>query len=589
MKSDELGWSDEQMPEHRVLLNAYLLTVLLCGLAFPLALASAAPSPCYMLVVTVAALFGGRGPGIFAVFLSSAIVGTVFPQLELHVIHAHSIYLQLGAFAIAAMIITEVIAGKQRLAARWMQAHTVRSAFADSCPEAFFTLGSDLRIESVNPAITKMFGYTSNEIIGKPASVLLPEFGQAHAEESTARRKDGQVFTVETSYGHLDQRSTIFLRDITDRKRAQRELEDSKEDMRLILESVPGLLYSRLPNGRIEYANHRASEYFGMTQEEIYEGTWADALHPDEKSAVLDEIARNFAKGEPYKMEYRRRRHDGAYRWFQTSVQPLKNLKGEVVRWYGVLTDVDDLRKAEEALRLTQMKLSQAMQVAVLSELSASVVHEISEPLTAIVANGEACRRWLLVNPPSVTDVRYAVERIVRDGEDMRKIIGTLRDLFRRAPVQKTSLNLDQVIREVLALARARIESDQVIVNVHIPGDLPPVLGDRIQLQQVLMNLVLNALESMHTVTLDRMRLVIRVKQKGDLAVTEIEDRGIGVEKCDKIFDPFFTTKAGGMGMGLSICRSIIEAHEGHLWCEPGAVLGTVFSFTLPLFKEGEE
>jgi PAS domain S-box-containing protein len=178
-----------------------------------------------------------------------------------------------------------------------------------------------------------------------------------------------------------------------------------------MLDTLPGLLYSRLPSGEVEYANQRASEYLGMTREEINAGAWADALHPEEKQAVVDELTRNFAKGRPYTMEYRRRRHDGVYRWFQTSVQPLRNQKGEVVRWYGALTDVDDLRRAEESLRLTQEKLSHAMQIAVLSEFAASVVHEISQPLTAMVADGEACRLWLSLNSPNVADNSRAADR----------------------------------------------------------------------------------------------------------------------------------------------------------------------------------
>jgi len=288
-------------------------------------------------------------------------------------------------------------------------------------------------------------------------------------------------------------------------------------------------------------------------------------------------------------MEYRRRRHDGVYRWFQTSAQPFKNQKGEVIRWYGVLTDVDDLRRAEESLRLTQEKLSHAMQIGVLSEFAASVVHEISQPLTAMVADGEACRVWLSLNSPNVADSKAAIARIVGDGEEVRKIIGTLRNLFRRAPIQKVAVNLHQVVKEVITLARNRAHNQQVVIDSQIPSDLPAVMADRIQLQQVLMNLLLNAMDSMQTVSLDRKRVVIRARLDGDLVVTQIEDRGSGVDDRERIFEPFFTTKSRGMGMGLSICRSIIEAHEGQLWCEPGVVWGTVFFFTLHPSQEGAD
>src|ERR1700761_7177757 len=333
-----------------------------------------------------------------------------------------------------------------------MQTNAERHAFADSCPDGYLMMNADLKIEFANQVVTKMFGYGVDEVIGKTASLLLPEFDHSRstAGEFTARRKDGEVFTVEIRCGQTASTTTLFIRDITERKKAQRELENSKENMRLILETVPGLLYSRLPSGEVEYANQRASEYLGMTREELSAGTWVDSLHPDEKQSVLDEIARNFAKGEPYTMEYRRRRHDGVYRWFQTSVQPLKNQQGEVIRWYGVLTDVDDLRKTEESLRLTQEKLSHAMQIGALSEFAASVVHEISQPLTAMVADGEACRAWLSLNLPNVADSRAAIARIVREGEEIRKIIGTLRNLFRNAPAEKVAVNLSQVVNEVI-------------------------------------------------------------------------------------------------------------------------------------------
>ncbi len=258
-----------------------------------------------------------------------------------------------------------------------MQTNAVRHAFADSCPDGFLMMDTDLKIEFANQVVTKMFGYAVDEVIGKTVSLLLPEFGpsKSTAGEFAARRKNGEIFTVETRCGQTANTITFFIRDITERKKAQRALEDSRENMRLILETVPGLLYSRLPSGEVEYVNQRASEYHGMTQEELSAGTWVDALHPDDKQSVLDKIARNFARGEPYTMEYRRKRHDGVYRWFQTSVQPLKNQQGEVIRWYGILTDVDDLRRTEESLRLTQEKLSHAMEVGALSEFAASVVH----------------------------------------------------------------------------------------------------------------------------------------------------------------------------------------------------------------------
>lgn len=579
------------MLKPRLTRNVYFLTILMCGLALPLAWKLESPPSFYILVTAVSALLGGRRPAVFALILSSVIVAIMFSQPGLRIPASGSTYSQLVAFTAASTLLTEVIVRKRCLAAHWMQTNAERHAFSDSCPDSLLTMNADLKIEFANQLVTKMFGYAVDEIIGKTASFLLPDFDHSRstAGEFIAQRKDGEVFTVETRCGQTASTITLFIRDITERKRAQIELENSRENMRLTLDTIPSLLYSRLPTGEVEYANQRASEYLGMTQEELYAGAWVDALHPNEKQAVVDEIKRNFAKGEPYTMEYRRRRHDGVYRWFQTSVQPLKNQQGEVIRWYGVLTDVDDLRRAEESLRLTQEKLSHAMQIGALSEFAASVVHEISQPLTAMVADGEACRVWLSLKSPNVTDSRAAIARIVRDGEEVRKIIGTLRNLFRKAPAEKVAINLREVVNEVITLANNRARSQQVVVDAQMPGNLPAVMADRIQLQQVLMNLLLNAMDSMQTVSLERKRVVIRATRRGDMVVTEIEDRGSGIEDRETIFEPFFTTKRRGMGMGLSICRSIIEAHEGQLWCEPGLFWGTIFSFTLPLSQEGAD
>ena len=246
-------------------------------------------------------------------------------------------------------------------------------------------------------------------------------------------------------------------------------------------------------------------------------------------------------------------------------------------------------RRSEESLRQTQTKLSQAMQVATLSEFSASVIHEISQPLSAMVANGQTCVRWLSTNPPNVENAQAAAERVVRDGKDAGGVIQGLRALFRRSPPKKVLVDLRPIVNEVVSLIRGRAESEKIAVEVQLPRDLPGVIGDRLQLQQVLMNLVLNAVDSMRTIT-DRTKvLVISMREQDGMVLTEVRDQGIGIADFEKVFDAFFTTKEDGMGMGLSICKSIIEAHKGRLWGSPGPVSGTVFSFSLPRATEGKQ
>jgi C4-dicarboxylate-specific signal transduction histidine kinase len=246
-------------------------------------------------------------------------------------------------------------------------------------------------------------------------------------------------------------------------------------------------------------------------------------------------------------------------------------------------------RRAEESLRQTQVKLSQATQIATLSEFSASVIHEISQPLSAMVANGQTCVRWLALDPPNLADAKAAAERIVRDGKDAGGIIKGLRALFRRSPMQKEPVDLRQLVNEVVSLIRGRAEREKITVEVQLPKDLPRVVGDRIQLQQVLMNLVLNAMESMHIVTDRPKTLAIHSVEQDGMVLTEIRDQGVGIADFNKAFDTFFTTKENGMGMGLSICKSIVTAHEGRLWGSPGPGAGTVFSFTIPRAREEAE
>jgi C4-dicarboxylate-specific signal transduction histidine kinase len=242
--------------------------------------------------------------------------------------------------------------------------------------------------------------------------------------------------------------------------------------------------------------------------------------------------------------------------------------------------------RSEESLRQTQAKLAQATQIATISEFSASVIHEISQPLSAMVANGQTCVRWLSVDPPNLANAKAAAERIVRDGRDAADIIKGLRALFRRSSPQKALVDLRQIVDEVVSLMRRKAETEKIVVDLQLPKDLPKIMGDQIQIQQVLMNLVLNAMESMQTITDRPKMLMIHSREQDGMILTEIRDQGVGIADFDRVFDTFFTTKENGMGMGLSICRSIIEAHEGRLWASRGPVVGTVFSFTIPRARE---
>jgi C4-dicarboxylate-specific signal transduction histidine kinase len=249
------------------------------------------------------------------------------------------------------------------------------------------------------------------------------------------------------------------------------------------------------------------------------------------------------------------------------------------------LAVIEERQQIEQSLRTTQAKLAKAAESAALSEFAAAVVHEISQPLSAMVANGQACLRWLGSTPPNTADGKASVERIVRDGKDAAQIIQGLRTLFRRSPPNKTRLELHVLVAEVASLIRERAAREGIQFTTELPADLPAIEGDKIQLLQVLMNLVANAMDALQDLPQAR-HVGIRAVRQQSAVLMEVFDNGPVLPDFAAIFDPFVTTKSNGMGMGLAICRSIINAHEGQLWGSANPGGGVVFFFTLPCAGE---
>jgi hypothetical protein len=295
------------------------------------------------------------------------------------------------------------------------------------------------------------------------------------------------------------------------------------------------------------------------------------------------------ANSRTFEIQCRFRRSDGAYRWFQVLGEAARETEGTVTRWYGLLLDIDDRKLMEDALRTTEARLSRATQIATVGELSASIAHEINQPLAAVVASGHACVRFLSAQPPNVERAHEAAESIVRDGKEAGEVVRRIRALFKRAPVEKARLNLNEVIGEVLRLLASETAKRQVAVEADLKQDLSLVSGDRIQLQQVLLNLLLNGIEAMDSVHDRSRKLTVRSRQESpETVLVEVRDNGVGLESPDKVFEAFVTTKQNGMGMGLAICRSIVEAHNGRLWAVPAEGPGATFCFALPVRLSAE-
>jgi PAS domain S-box-containing protein len=363
-----------------------------------------------------------------------------------------------------------------------------------------------------------------------------------------------------------------------------------KDRLQTIIDTIPAVVWSNSPDGSADFLNKRFRDYTGLSLEEGRGWAWMDALHPDDRA--MDDWRAALAAGEPFEKEARLRRADGEYRRFLLRFVPLRDERGNIVEWYATSTDIEDLKQAEEELRRrearlrdAQMELAHANRVTATGQLAASIAHEVSQPIAAALTNANAARRWLGAEPPDLEEVRQAVGRIVRDGRRASDIIGRVRALVRKAPPRTDQLDINDVMLEVIALTRSELRSSGTSLQTQLADGLPRIPGDRIQLQQVMLNLILNGAEAMSGSSETERELLIRTEQDGPGGVLiSVQDSGPGLtpESLERLFDAFYTTKPNGMGMGLSICRSIIEAHGGRVWATTNLPHGAVFQFTLP-------
>jgi PAS domain S-box-containing protein len=378
-----------------------------------------------------------------------------------------------------------------------------------------------------------------------------------------------------------------------ERKRAEEAARRSEKELRDAIEIIPAMVFIALPGPANAFANRRWREYTGLSAQDTSGSGWQAAIHPEDLERHAKEWELSSATGRPFEDEARfRRAADGQYRWFLTRAVPLHDDRGNVLKWYGVLTDIEDRKRAEEQrerLRQLEAELAHMDRVSILGELTASIAHEVNQPLSGIVSSGSACLRWLAADPPNLEEARESVRRIVGAGKHAGDVIARIRALAKQTAAPKERLDLNETIREVLVLVGDEAKRDTVIIRTLFAEGLSPVLGDRVQLQQVVLNLVINGIEAMSSVSSRPRELVITTRngEQAQVQVT-VEDSGIGIDASvmEKIFDPFYTTKPTGMGMGLSISRSILQNHGGRLWATAKERPGTSFHFALPKCRE---
>jgi PAS domain S-box-containing protein len=374
------------------------------------------------------------------------------------------------------------------------------------------------------------------------------------------------------------------LRTRQERARAQQELRKQTAYLDELFDLAPEAIVLRDVNNKVLRVNQEFTRIFGYTAEEAVGHPSGDLITPKELRPQTRRYGDLLARGERVEAETVRRRKDGSPVHVSFVAAPVSVAGGQIAI-YAIYRDITERKKAEETLREAQTELVHVSRVMTMGELTASIAHEVNQPLAAVVTNANACLRWLAGAIPNLDEARQAIERIIRDGNRASDVIGRIRALVKKSSAEKASLDMNEVIQEIVGLIQSEIEKNSASVGLELAADLPRVVGDRVQLQQVILNLVMNGLEAMSAVT-DRSReLIIRTKQADiDKVLIAVQDSGMGLqaESLDHLFRAFFTTKAKGMGMGLAISRSIVENHGGRLWAEANCAGGATFQFTLP-------
>jgi len=494
-----------------------------------------------------------------------------------------------------------------------------------------------------------------------------------------------------------------------DLRNALDEIQKSESKLRQVIDAIPALAWCNLPDGPNEFLNKGWHEYTGLSEEESHGWGWQSAFHPEDLPTLMEKWMKMLTSGEPDEVEARLRRHDGVYHWFLIRAEPFRDESGDIVRWYGTSTDIDDRKRAEEALEQAYLRLAEAQRVSktgsfitdflldehnwseelrrifelnpgtrvtteairalfhpedlpvyedafkragegldrdidinyriitpagnvkhlhavahvlekiagrpiyigaiqdvtqskvaeealtrarselahmarvtTLSALTASIAHEINQPISAVTTSAGACLRWLNRDQPEIQRAREAAMRIEEDGKRAAEIITHLKSFYKKdVSPQRGMVPVNDVVGEMLVLLRSEADRHSVMMRTELAEDLPSVSADRVQLQQVLMNLMLNGMEAMSE---QGGELKMSTRREGGEVMVSVSDSGVGIpaEKMEEIFNAFVTTKAGGTGMGLAISRIIIESHGGRLWASVNAERGATFHFTLP-------
>jgi len=438
---------------------------------------------------------------------------------------------------------------------------------------------------SISPLGNNAIGIVTFLVLG--AAILTSSMDRQAEAEVRQINIDLDQRVVERTL-QLEAVNQALRKEILDRERAEDALQRSEDYLRLVIDTIPQQIWSGPADGSLDFCNARWRSYTGLTQEELQGDGWQRILHPEDRERVMKAWRQAVANGTPYEQEERHRGAEGQYCWFLARGVPLRGPEGRIVRWYGTNTDIEDRKQTEWALQEAQTGLSHVARVTAMGELVGAIAHEVNQPIAAIVTNANFCLRQLASATQNPDNLREAISEIVNDGTRASAVISRIRALLQKGTPKRVAVDINQIVQDVAILLRNEVARNHVSLKMDLGSDLPRVSGDGVLLQQVLINLLVNGIEAMSSTMRGRRELGIKSSWEHNEVLIQVKDSGGGFDpqQAERIFEPFFTTKPEGIGMGLSVSRSIVESHGGRLWAESPPA-GALFQFTLPANSSG--
>jgi len=390
--------------------------------------------------------------------------------------------------------------------------------------------------------------------------------------------------SVSELQGLLAQANDSLRKEIEERERLEKALSESEERYHNIVKMQSEMICRYLPDTTLTFVNDAYCGYFGKKREELIGTTFLSLIPEEYREAAKRHVQSLIENPRIERDEHPVITPDGRPGWQQWVDSVVIDEDGHVKELQAVGWDITERKHTEEALHQAREQLARVARASSMGELTASIAHEVNQPLTAIINNGNACLRWLAADSPKLNEIREAVNDIIKDGNRASDVITRIRMLLKKKTFEPVAIDPNTVINEVTTLMQNECERHKVRLRIELESDLPEVLGDRVELQQVILNLIINGIEAMDSQGGDRILEISSHQQSSGDVLIAVTDNGEGFDQqvANLLFEPFFTTKIQGLGIGLSISRSIVEAHGGRLWAATNPHKGATFSFTLP-------